>query len=442
MVNFFRAGKKHVAFNVVMLGILFFTANYILTLLFHLQSGYIIWSDAEGYYEYLPFYFIFHDITHICYAVPVAGGMTFDKYPCGVALLEMPFFLVAHLYNQIFGFIDDGVTSVYGMSIWIAAVFYVYAGLVMLFNILRKWFSRWASFITVLVLFYGTNLFYYTLFNPGYAHAYGFFVLVLFVYGLDKFLKKPTVGNTIICGLGIGLAVLIRPTNVFYVFLFLLYDVYTFKSLKERVVWIFKKTWYFLLIALITFIVFIPQMLYWHAVLGQYVAYSYDYSQGGSESFIYWNSPKIGYTLFGVESGWLVYSPVFFLFFAGLVWTLIKRIHHSFAILTLFILILYANASWWCYTFSCSFGQRALIEYYPVFIIPVAFIIQKALGAKRKVALIILAFFLTIFSFLNLRMSEFYYVEQCWVRPDWTWVNYNRVLNKAFYIIPQERDIK
>ena len=137
-----------------------------------------------------------------------------------------------------------------------------------------------------------------------------------------------------------------------------------------------------------------------------------------------------------------VYSPVFFLFIIGLVWTLIKKIHHSFAILVLFILILYANASWWCYTFSCSFGQRALIEYYPVFIIPIAFLIQKALSAKRKVALIILAFFLTVFTFLNLRMSEFYYVEQCWVRPDWTWVNYNKVLNKAFYIIPQERDIK
>lgn len=271
---------------------------------------------------------------------------------------------------------------------------------------------------------------------------FSFFVLTFFVYNLDKFLRRSSLANALACGIPFAIALLIRPTNAFYLFLFILYDVYTFKSLKERIIWLLKNTQYLLFIALIVLIVFIPQMLYWHATVGKYFVYSYTFSYGGTESFIYWNSPKIGYVLFGVESGWLVYTPFFFIFFIGLLWALIKRKINAPAILILFILILYANASWWCYTFSCSYGHRAFIEYYPVFLIPVAFCFQQVYILRKKVVSGILIFLLALFLMANIRFTKFYFEDGCWIRPGWTWVNYNRALNKAFYIIPQSRNLK
>ncbi len=361
--------------------------------------------------------------------------MTIDKYTCGAAILETPFFFAGHFYNKIFGIVDEVKSKTYGLAILVAALTYVFSGLVILYRIIRKWFNQLPSLIAVISIYLGTNLFYYTIFNPSYSHVYSFFILTLFIYTLDKFIKSPNLKNTIFCGLPIGLAILIRPTNIFYILLFLFFEVNSWCAFVERLKWISNNIKYFALIIFVIFIVFIPQMLYWHAVTGYYFTYSYKYAAaGGTERFIYWNKPKIGYVLFGVESGWLVYSPMFFIFIGGLIWMLIKKINLRIAITFLFIFILYANASWWSYTFSCSFGHRAFIEYYPIFIIPIAFIIHEVLIHKKKFIFWILCLFLIIFSFTNIRMSNLYYNEGCWVRPDWTWVNYNRVLNKVFFI--------
>jgi hypothetical protein len=441
MIEYLKTGKYRSCFQIILLGILFFAFNYYHFTDSKLKPNLFIWSDAEGYYQYLPYFFLKNDITHMGYAIKLDNGMMLNSFTYGTALLELPFFEITRLYCKVLGIIDDGYSNVSCMSIWIAASTYVFIGLLLLFSILRKWFDKWPSFIAVLTVYLATNLFYYTVFSPGYSHAYSFFILTLFIYTLDKFLKRPNIANTISCAIPIGIGVLIRPTNVFYILLFLLYDVNSFHAFKERIIWIFKEIKYFILIVLIAFLIFLPQMLYWHAVTGKYFLFSYNYYGGGiSQSFIYWNKPKLGYVLFGVESGLLIYSPVFFLAFGGLIWMLIKKSYNAIAIAVLFLFILYSNASWWCYTFSCSFGQRAFIEYYPLLIILIAFLLQKIF--KIKIALYIITFLLIVFTFTNIRMSQFYYEECCWVRPDWTWSSYKKTLHKTFYLIPQSINLK
>ncbi|MFH0866706.1 MAG: hypothetical protein V1904_10960 [Bacteroidota bacterium] len=409
---------------------------------FKIKPGFIIWSDAEGYYQYLPYAFIKFDITHQAYAATLENGMTLNKYTCGVALLEAPFFFIAHIYNKIFGLTANGFTYVYGISIWFAAITYVYLGLVLLYKILRNWFHKAPSIIAVLAVYLCTNLFYYSHVQPGMSHAYSFFVLSLFVFSLDKLIRSPGIAISVLCGVSLGLALLIRPTNVFYVLLFLLFEIYSLMALRARLRWMMKNAKYLFVILLLIFIVFIPQMLYWHAVTGKYFVYSYAYSYGQAETFEFWNAPKIGYVLFGVESGWFIYSPIFFFFIAGILWMIFSGNKLWIAILLLFVLILYANASWWAYTFSCSYGHRAFIEYYPLFIIPVAFLLKKVFYMKRKFLLSITVFLIVVFAFVNIRMSQLYYKESCWIRPGWTWEHYNRLLNKVFFIYPQNKSIK
>ncbi len=147
-------------------------------------------------------------------------------------------------------------------------------------------------------------------------------------------------------------------------------------------------------------------MLYWHSIVGKYFVYTYGYTPEVSEKFIYWNKPKVGCVLFGVINGWLIYSPFFFLFIVGLIWLLIKRFDSAFGILLCFMFIVYANASWWSYTFSCSFGYRAFIEYYPLFSIPIAFLFSKIFNKKHKVFVKgLIVFLLFLFSFTNLRLQ-------------------------------------
>ena len=443
MIQYFKTGKYRKAMIIILLGLLFYLIHYLLYILFAIRPEIIIWSDAEGYYQYLPQLFYNNNIKALPYAISVAEGVTFNKYTYGTALLQAPFFFLAHLYSKIFGYGCCGYSSIYANFIWIAAVTYVYAALVILYKVLRKWFRQITAIVSVMVVYWGTNLFYYTLCNPGYSHVYSFFVLTLFVFRLEFFFRKTNFLNAIFCGIPLGLALLIRPTNIFYVLLFLLYDIYSFHAIRNRIGWILKKIKYFTVIFLIIFVIYIPQLLYWHAVVGQYFVYAYTYSALGAEKFIYWNQPKIGAVLFGLENGWLIYSPVFFLFIIGLIFSMIKKSGQSIAIFILFVLITYANASWWAYSFLCSFGHRAFIEYYPLLIIPIAFLFQKTLELKKKFAVIVFSFFLLTLTFTNFRWSQFFYVEQCWIKSEgWNWIRYNRAWNKAFFIIPQSKSLK
>ncbi len=70
----------------------------------HENTRAIIWSDAEGYYKYLPGLFIIKDFHQLpagsVWPYVNDKGEYVDKYSCGVAYFELPFFLVGHLINK------------------------------------------------------------------------------------------------------------------------------------------------------------------------------------------------------------------------------------------------------------------------------------------------------------------------------------------------------
>lgn len=72
----------------------------------------MIWSDAEGYYLYLPALFInggFEDLavrSEVQFPLFEDTNKRFTKYTYGVALMELPFFLLAHLIGSIMGEAD------------------------------------------------------------------------------------------------------------------------------------------------------------------------------------------------------------------------------------------------------------------------------------------------------------------------------------------------
>ena len=419
--------KKH-AF--LYAGLVFFAANLLLAeYVYEIRYPFIIWSDAKGYYQYLPYLFIKHDITHMTYAYALENGMTLNKYACGTALLEMPFFLVVHLFNKVFGYIDSGFTSSYGYSILMTAVFWAYIGLMYVYKTLKLYFKKSVSFVTVAALYLCSNLLYYTLGEPGMSHIYSFALLSVFIWRTHKFFVNKSYYNTLMMALPLGLAILVRPTNIIYLLLILFFSVYSIKELWQNLLTAIKHYKHILLFFLAMLLCYLPQMLYWHTVTGKFLYYSY-----GDEGFIYLGKPKLFSVLFAAESGWLVYSPVFILFFAGIVISLFRKKYHAYAILVCFLIIWYLDASWWTYSFACSFGYRAIVEFYPLFAIPLAYAVKQALQYRRKLLKYLLLAFLAISTFANMRMTHLYYREKCWGGQEWSWFMVNKVINKAFYI--------
>jgi hypothetical protein len=394
----------------------------------------IIEADARGYYQWLTAVFIQHNPLDQPYSFPLPNGLLFNRYTYGVALMILPFFLVVHWISLLFHLPSDGYAALYGSAIVLAAVTYCYLGLYLIYRILSRHFGKTVVWITLGVIFLGSNLFYYTVGQAGMSHIYSFFLFACIIYLTPRFIANPGLQNSFFIAIPLALGVLIRPTNLAMGLFLIFYDVGSFNDLKQRIRLFIHNPLSVIVLALTGFVCWIPQMFYWHATTGDWIVYSYKYSWTGPETFAYWKEPRIFRVLFGVRSGWLLYSPLMVLSLAGLILLIIKRRLHVWGILIIFTIILYLNSSWWVYTFPCGFGYRSFIEYYPLLCIPLAMMIEKITSGRGRLKISILMCLLIFFIFANIRMSYIYHHHPCWDGKLWGMKEYKMIWGKTLYL--------
>ena len=148
-------------------------------------------SDGFSYYVYLPSWFLFHDPTLAAVARDCCGGEFPDysaiirwpgtrrwvnAHPVGVAVMQAPFFPVAHAMTRWTNLSPDGFTLYYQHAAGLAGLAWVVAGLAVLRRLLRQSFSDRITAATLVVIVLGTNLYHYATFDSGYSHAYSFFL--------------------------------------------------------------------------------------------------------------------------------------------------------------------------------------------------------------------------------------------------------------------------
>ncbi len=371
----------------------------------------VVGSDPHGYYQYLPAFFIEHDLRKQDWTIDLGNGNRLNKYTSGVAIMQIPFFGAAHILSYITGFETNGWSALYFLSVLLATSFYASLSLFLLFLLIKKRFGFTPALITTALMFLATNMYYYTVREAGMSHIYSFFLFSLFLYLIPVFFAKPSIKNTILIAIPFALAVLIRPTNILLVFFFLLFDVYNFNQLKERMIFFLKKPYTIALIALIGFVVFLPQMLYWHLITGKYIYYSY---QG--EGFPYWNNPQLFTVLLGKRNGWLLYAPIMLAGLWGLRYSFKNKEFSPYAVLLTLLTIIYINSSWWSPTFSAAYGYRALLEYQPLLALPLASVVHAIAAKKNKILQNSSIALAIVLIYINIKQSYLYEAYWWWDR--------------------------
>ena len=163
-----------------------------------------------------------------------ATGRYLIKYPMGTAVLMFPFFLLGHLLAPLVGSSPDGFSLVYQFAVGIASVFYMLAGLVLLFKILIRYFSPKVVAATLLSLFLGTNLLAYAAVELSLSHIYTFFLICLLLFLVPRWYADPSIINTFFLGIVSGLIPLVRNPNVIFLVFLPLYGITNWESLKEE----------------------------------------------------------------------------------------------------------------------------------------------------------------------------------------------------------------
>lgn len=386
--------------------------------------NFVMSSDMEGYYQYLPYVLLKDraEISQMRWAKPYDDDKKLNVFTCGVAIMQLPFFLLAHGISKYLELEATGYGPVYFTSVFIATIFYVLAGLIFLYYWLIRFFKpRIAGWVTVLV-FAATNLFYYTIMSPGMSHAYSFSLVAMYLYFVPKFYEDTNLKNTLLTAFPIALLTLIRPTSLVLAIYFILYDVSTFMALKARFLFFLKKWYYLILIPVVGIIVFMPQMLYWHEVTGNFFYYSYQ-----EEGFTNILSPKIFTVLLGPRNGWFIYTPLMLLSFVTLLYLgYIKKLN-SIPTLIILIIIVYLNGSWWRPTFSSAAGYRALIEYIPLMAVPLGFLVEKISARESQLLQRVMVSVFILFVIYNI-LFAFKYSPWLWWNTDWQWSHFSRLI--------------
>lgn len=347
----------------------------------------VIKGDGEGYYAYLPAIFIYHDLSfgfkeeyqskHYGFAVKqknfqnLVGHKSVNKYFPGVAVLWLPFFLLAHALALLFGLEADGYSHIYQLAIAFANLFYLWAGARILKKHLQEsGISQGIATAAVVVVLLGTNIFFYSVYDSSLTHIPNFFLVAAFAYGVLKFSRSALTNYLLFASVAYGLLLISRPQDGIVLFAIPVI-IGTRQQTWYTIKLVFSKFKNFLALGgSLGFILVFPLVL-WHIQTGEWIVMSY-----GNETFDFLN-PQFSQVLFGYRKGWIVYTPLILLCFYGIyrIWRANKFRAGS---LILFIVIaVWVTSSWWCWYYGMSFGQRPLIEFYPILALPLALVLTQ-----------------------------------------------------------------
>ncbi|HAD33520.1 MAG TPA: hypothetical protein DCF44_03345 [Chitinophagaceae bacterium] len=406
---------------------IFFIAALIIGFVYTFFYGYdkyTFYGDAVGYYSYLPSIFIYDNLGKVD-SIPTnmqipsdvewamkyqreAGlksesGHIINQYTCGMAILEWPFFMMAHASAKILDQPVNAYSWPYDYSIKLSSFVYLLLGFFFTYRILRRKVSSPIALITLALLLLGSNLFWFSFEQAGMSHIPMFFLYATFIWFTLKIHDAWKQGlnfswlHFIALGVSSGMMVLIRPSDIILLLIFPLFGLTNLQTLQQKWKWMQQSWKGILLAAICAFVVWIPQLWYWKTFTGHWFFDSYK-----GQSFD-WSFKHYLDGLFGGSNGWLMYSPLMILSLFGLL--LREKLKNWVpGIPIIFVLYTFIIYSWWCYFYINGFGSRPMIHMYALLAIPLSLVIEW-LFAKRNWMTWLLGIFILLSLWLNIHFS-------------------------------------
>lgn len=364
----------------------------------------------DGYYWYLPSVFIYNDIkgqgfkdrllqkyqpippNDFQYGFKVIGSNHYViRYTMGTALLEAPFFLLAHVIAKFSGYPADGFSPPYQFMIYLGGIFFSLLGLWHLRKLLLFYYSDVTVFFTLLILVFGTNYLNYAGIDVGMTHTWLFTLYVFLLLNTHYYYQTFERKYILRSGLLIGMLTLVRPPEIISILIPLLWGLNTlrFHAMKERTILFYKQWKSFVMSMAICASVIALQFLYWKYATGKWYVYTYR-DQGFS-----WLHPHVKLYALNYQSGWLTYTPVMLFALIGLL-VFIVRGKNKVAIICLILVNYYIVSAWDAW----DYGGRAMIQNYPLLLFPLAALLD--LLTRKKFLFILTAPLLLLCSYFNL----------------------------------------
>jgi hypothetical protein len=366
--------------------------------------------DVSGYYWYLPSLFVYQDLKHQEFGDSIIQKYQFSSdfsqsfvyengnrvmnYSAGMAVMYLPAFTIAHFIAKPLGHPADGFSKPYQVAVHLSGILMALIGLWYFRKLLLLFFSDQVVAICLLLLVFGTNYLNYTAVDASLTHNWLFSIYVLLLLATIRFYKVPSTGSATAIGILIGLAILIRPSEIIAILIPLLWgmDNIMLHTIKGKLKFFLANKKYIFITAFFIIAIGSIQIIYWLYVAGKPLVYSYQ------EKGFSWFKPHIWNYALSYKSGWLTYTPIMFCALIGII-PFIKNGRNKVAILAFSVINFYIVSAWDIWWYGGT-GGRAMIQSYPVMFFFLAAFIQYIL--RHKISRLIAAPFILVFVYVNI----------------------------------------
>jgi hypothetical protein len=357
-------------------------------------------GDGKGYYDYLPSIFIHHDLVRkdlplsenpdfyhrigkTGMYVPIDDHLV-DMYACGTAVMELPFFLVTYQISELKGEDADGYGLPFQRTIFYAALFYLLLSLIFLKKVLKTYQVRPRIIIGCqLLMVLATPVTIYANKEAGFSHVYSMFAVTAFIYYIRSFFIFEKGRDFLLAALLLGLVFILRQVNLMII-LFVPFLAGSYGNLVKGIRHLIRSYRILMMAVLVFLAVFSIQASMWYLQTGDFLLYSY---QGYGFNFL---DPQFFKILFGYRKGLFVYTPVLFIAFLSVAWLgFKKRYFLLFTWIGFFVFMTYILSSWFSWYYGASYGLRAYIDYFTVFFIPLAVLLNESNPLLRRSVMVL-----------------------------------------------------
>ena len=301
-------------------------------------------------------------------------GYAPNVFSVGPAVLWSPFFLAARLISlamppDYVGNVNQGKGEPYYTAICLASIIASFIGIIAAYRFTAKRTGPAPALLGTLAIWLASSAIHYQIFEPFMSHALSMFAVSVFIAkaaAIERFRRRS---DWALLGALAGMMSLVRWQNVIFAVIpaILLLNAHIFPTRRDQRP---KLPLAGILVAIIAaLIAFLPQIITWRIIYGRFFLIP---QSGG---FIDLRHPHIWQVLFSTRGGLFLWTPVLLLATIGLVRASLARDRLAIAMLPVFLLQLYLNASimdWWG---GEAFGARRFIGLFPVFVYGFAWLV-------------------------------------------------------------------
>lgn len=376
---------------------------------------FILTWDTFGYSAYLPLGFIkhsfilhdlsffekvnetYHNTPSMYQFITLENGNVITKYTIGWSLVMSPFYFIADLWARWGNYPVDGFSLPYQYMMAFGSSFYTFLGLFFTRKVLLHFFNDIVATIVLFILVFGSNYFLIQFISLGSSHTLEFCFLAILLWLTIQFHQKTTLNKSIILGVIVGIIGLIRPPDLIFVLIPFFWNIRLFGGVKSKIIHYFKNERKNVIALCGSALVILSiQSIFWKITTGHFIINSYMNNAG--EGFD-WFTPYTIDLLFSFRKGWLLYTPIMFFGVIGLfIWRKKDPSHGNFLLIVFFI-FLYVVSCWTTWWYAASFGQRSMVDIYPLLAIGFGFFILNMQSRLSRSLFMVIG---VLFTFLNL----------------------------------------